>query len=86
MNRLTWICYFLGAALVLGSWVGLVNSELGWLGWALATGIALLSWCGVFRDSPRTAVPAAEAQERGRPFTAAEEEAARREIEGEDPA
>lgn len=84
MNRTTWILYLIGSALVFGSWLGVINPTVGWIGWLVATGIALLSW------SRRPAQPCSGKPRRGAttpqssPFTAEEEAAARREVHGEE--
>lgn len=83
MTRLTWILYLLGAALVLGSYFGLVGAGLAWIGWAVASFIALASWCGWIRNtSPRTPTGTPTGMD-GPGFNRADEEAARREIYGD---
>lgn len=78
MNRFLWIIYLLCAALVFGSWFGLVPDSLSWLAWLIATGIALASWTGLLR--PRTKVPT---QEPTLHLTEEERERARREVDGD---
>jgi hypothetical protein len=84
MNRLTWALYLIGTALVLGSWFGLVPAVVAWAGWGVATLIALVVWVGWLR--PGRAPDAADRPWREDPrlFTREEEDAARREVDGEE--
>lgn len=84
MSRVTWILYLLGSALVFGSWIGIVDSGVAWIGWAVATGISLWSW-----SRRRVAAETRDFyyQSSSRPstgFTAEEEAAARREVQGDE--
>ena len=82
MGTVTWIFYLLGAALVFGSWVGWVNPTLGWVGWAMATGIAVISWMQGSRRKPLPP-PAQEARPVSE-FSREELDAARGEVASED--
>ena len=84
MSRLTWTLYLIGSALVFGSWLGIVDSTIAWIGWAVATAISLASWC---RRSERLAQCEVQCKTADRPastFTPEEVEAARREVHGDD--
>lgn len=84
MSRLSWTLYLIGSALVFGSWLGIVDSTIAWLGWAVATAIALASWC---RRPVRQAPCDSRGESNLRPastFTPEEVEAARREVQGDD--
>lgn len=80
MSRWTWIFYLIGAALVFGSWIGVVSPALGWLGWLVATGIALASWFAREKAPQEKALTAPETQAA---FSHEEMRAARREIDEE---
>jgi hypothetical protein len=84
MSRLTWILYLLGSALVFGSWLGIISPTVGWIGWLVATGIALASWMRRPKRhacaTPHGATRTSEAST----FTAEEVEAARREVHGDE--
>jgi hypothetical protein len=79
MTRLTWALYLIGAALVFGAYLGLVPPGLAWIGWAVATGIALNSW---FQGLRRSSGAADGLRPRTQPVPP--DEAARREVYGED--
>ena len=88
MNRVTLILYLIGSALVVGSWLGIVDPGVAWIGWLVATGIALWSWC---RRPAATESRDFHWKRRSKPprnapstFTPEEEEAARREVHGDD--
>jgi hypothetical protein len=39
-GRVSYVLYFVGTALVLGSWLGVVTGRIGWMGWI----IAMIGW------------------------------------------
>jgi membrane protein implicated in regulation of membrane protease activity len=80
MSRLTWVLYLLGTALVVGSWLGLVPATLAWIGWVIATGIAVTSWS----DWSQLRRRKQKSKEYASLFTPEEEARARREILGND--
>jgi hypothetical protein len=84
MDRLTWALYLIGSALVLASWFGLVSPLTAWIGWGVATLIAVASWAGWLRPGRGPDAADRPWREDPRLFTRDEEEAARREVDGED--
>ncbi|MEZ0327122.1 MAG: SHOCT domain-containing protein [Fimbriimonas sp.] len=58
LRRISSVFYFVGIALVLGSWVNVVTSQIGWLGWV----IAMLGWGAQFLPSQRRQSVADEIQ------------------------
>jgi Short C-terminal domain len=47
-ERVNWLLYLVGSLLVFGSWVGLVPTRIGWMGWLMA----LLGWAVSTRRNP----------------------------------
>ena len=37
-SRISWVFYLVGSLLVFGSWMNLVPTALGWVGWLMALG------------------------------------------------
>lgn len=50
-ERITWVMYLVGSLLVFGSWVDLVPTGLGWIGWLMA----LAGWAA--GNTPRRTEP-----------------------------
>jgi len=63
-ERVSWLLYVVGSLLVFGSWVDLVPTGLGWIGWLMA----LVGWAIQTRRAPsdgsQTSISRAEEIER----------------------
>jgi membrane protein implicated in regulation of membrane protease activity len=84
MSRVTWTLYLIGSALVLGSWLGIVDPTVAWIGWFVATGISLWSWRHRLAPSKPQNFYFKSRSKPAPAFTAEEEEAARREVQGDE--
>ena len=42
-NRIIWIAWWSGMALIVGSWVNVVSNTIGWIGFALAMAASVVS-------------------------------------------
>jgi hypothetical protein len=47
--RISTVFYFVGLALIIGSWINIVSSTVGWIGW----GLAMLGWGAEFLPGGR---------------------------------
>lgn len=58
VQKISWILYFVGSLLVFGSWVNLVSTGVGWIGWLMAIiGWAIPNFVSPKRERERIAVP-----------------------------
>ncbi len=43
INQVTWIAWWGGTALIVGSWMGIVSNTIGWIGFSLALASSVFS-------------------------------------------